>query len=70
MSGREIENLLSAIDRTISQERASFRREIFEYLLDHEAEVLQSLRSTNKVVVPTSAGPFPIDLAQLQALAA
>jgi len=70
MNGSEIENLLSVIDETISRGRASLRGEIFGYLLDHEAEVLDSLRSSDKVMVPTSVGPVEIDLAHLRALVA
>ena len=70
MNGRDIENLLSVIDGTINRERASLRGEIFTYLLEHEAEVLDSLRSSDKVMVPTSAGTVEIDLAHLRVLAA
>ena len=70
MSGREIENLLSVIDESILSGRASVRGEILSYLLSNETTVLESLRSSDKVTVPTSSGPFEINLTELQDLVA
>ena len=70
MNGREIEHLLSGIDENILRGRASLRDEIFAYLLGHESEVLAALRSSDKVIVPTSSGPVEINLSALQALVA
>jgi hypothetical protein len=70
MNGREIEHLLSGIDENILRGRASLRNEILEYLLGHEPEVLAALRSSDKVIVPTSSGPVEINLSALEALVA
>ena len=70
MNGREIEHLLSGIDENILRGRASLRHEILAYLLGHEPEVLAALRSSDKVIVPTSSGPVEINLSALQALVA
>ena len=70
MNGREIEHMLSAIDASILQGKAVLRREIFSYFRDHEPEALLELRTTKKVTVPTSFGPFEIKLADLQTLVA
>lgn len=70
MNGREIEHLLSGIDENILRGLASLRDEIVAYLLGHESEVLAALRSSDKVIVPTSSGPVEINLSALQALVA
>lgn len=70
MNGREIEHLLSLIDENILRGEASLRSEIMSYLFDHEPEVLAALRSSDKVMVPTSSGPVQINLSELQALVA
>ncbi len=70
MNGREIEHLLSVIDESILRGKASLRAEIMRYLCEHEHEVIDSLQTTSKVVIPTTSGPVELLLPQLEALVA
>lgn len=70
VNGREIEHLLMLIDHNIAVNSALMRVEVFEYLKEHPQEVLQSLRSTKKALIPTSSGAFTMTLEELQAAAA
>jgi hypothetical protein len=70
MNGRELEHLLAGIDENILRGRVSLRNEILHYLRDHEVAVLEALRTSDRVMVPTSSGLVQIDLSELQALVA
>jgi hypothetical protein len=69
MSGRELENRLTLIDRNIESTQRRVWSEVMTYLNDHEDEAVSQLRLTRTVTVPTSVGPRSVSLAELESLA-
>lgn len=69
MNGQQIENILLLIDGNVQITRA----EAADYIRNHQAEIVSSLRETGVATVPTSAGGLKItvdDLKNLEAAAA